>query len=377
MTERGQFRTCRRRWYLQTLESLEPKLPQLALCFGTGIHKALEVFYGSNRNEAKMLVAFEDWYVEENAKWEKGGIANEADLFQLYEMSKLGIEMLENYVKYDKVSKVKLGVPLAVEGVWRKGKKPKRIGPPKGYPKSAEVVLSESGRLLVPIVHPLTKEPVESGACMSGKIDLLTERATPKKGLWVVDYKTATSASSELGVDFDDQITGYDYTVWRWTGQIPRGVVYNYLIKSPVKEPRYSEKQEKLSAAKDQLTTPDEYRKALKAEGLIKGGRIIGDKYAECLDALLARGWDPWFKRYEVTRNLYQMERFEEHLWNEHVDMMDVKKDEKYYPNPQTFPFQVCQRCPVNRICLAMEDGSDVQGVIETNYQEAEDRKAV
>src|SRR4051794_37822026 len=46
VTERGSFRSCRRRWYLETIENLEPRGSlQWNLEFGTGIHRGLENFY--------------------------------------------------------------------------------------------------------------------------------------------------------------------------------------------------------------------------------------------------------------------------------------------------------------------------------------------
>lgn len=387
VTERATFRSCRRRWHLTTIENLQPKqADQFALNFGTGIHEALETFYAGRGARATRIKnaykVFDAWgKVEREA-------AIDNDAFQIVrEHEALGAGMLEQYFTYDEVASVQLGTPVAVEGKFKTtAYKPKR---PAGYPKSAEVIL-DNGRLLCPIVHPDTKEPLVGPdgrtPYLTARIDLLTERKTPKSGLWVADHKTATSAPADKGIDYDDQITGYCYVVWRWLDKIPRGVVYNVLIKNVPKEPRLVQPQKKefkqwanadglvLSTAKDQLTTPNMYRAALKEQGLMRGNRVMSDAHAECLGALIARGWDPFFRRYEVMRNAHELNSFEGHLVQEYDDMFEAYElPEKRYPNRSTWH---CPGCPVNKICLAQEDGSDVECIIDNQYVPGPDRKA-
>lgn len=389
VTERVGFRSCRRRWWLETIENLAPRMPIWALEFGTGMHSALEEFYNT-RSIKKAHKALDKWYVKEEKRAQENelqGLPGAEELLQeLWELKELGHQMLDNYVKYEKQAKISLGKILAVEGKFKKGVKFKNK-PPKGYPAEAMVERHPSGRLLVPIVDPVTKEPFvprHAGSYMggavylTGKIDLLTERATPKKGIWVVDHKTAAQAHQEDGLEFDDQVTGYCYIVWRWTGVIPRGVVYNDLIKQVPKEPRLVREGTKLSTAKDQLTTADQYREALLEFGHMqkKGGEIFSEKHAECLDALLTRGWDPFFRRFEPIRNEHQLLEFERRLAEEYWDMVACKEDplKHVYPNPMVLN---CRGCSMKRVCLAMEDGSDAQGLIDVEYIVGRDRKAL
>jgi RecB family exonuclease len=386
VTERGAFRTCRRRWWLTTIENLEPKQrTELEFDFGSGIHGALET-YRLNKGTAsrRQKLALDHW-----ARWSDNqqGIAVDEEEFQLaLERSKLGLGMLENYWEYDKTAPVQLGTPLAVEGQWITKALEFKPTPPAGYPPDAKVQRHESGRMLVPIVHPDSKLPYKRDdgqvPFLTARIDLLTVRKTPKSGLWVVDYKTAGKAPSDSGLDFDDQVTGYCYVVWRWTGQIPRGVVFDYLIKQEPKEPRVVQDRRKghhgeqtLSTAKDQLTTPNLYREALKEWGLMHGNKIPSTDHAACLGALLARGWDPFFRRFEVTRNIDQLMSFESRLVAEYEDMQYAGSGdpELLYPNQHTM---LCPRCPVRMICLAMEDGSDVEDMIENDFVVGPDRKA-
>jgi hypothetical protein len=396
VTERGQFRKCRRQWHLETIENLAPKRPTIELDFGTGLHSALEAYYLGAGEGAHDLDAahnaLDEWLAE--AVHKADDLEQPPEVHEeLIEHTALGHTMLDNYVRFDQASRVPLGDTIAVEG--QPVGDPTDWHVPKGYPPLARVTLHESGRLLVPIVDPETKQVLEPRSLrdpgrklaptsdmmhvpmLSARIDLLTLRKTPKKGLWVVDHKSAGSQPSDRGWDFDDQATGYCYVVWRWTGKIPRGVVPNYLIKQAPKPPRIVGKhKDKLSTAKDQLTTPDMYREALKEHGLIMpgSGRIASDDHAACMAALLERGWDPFFRRFEVTRNAHELESFERRLYAEYHDMREATYNEmQRYPNPSTY---WCPGCRVNSICHAMEDGSDYEDVIEHNFVQAEDRKA-
>lgn len=384
VTERGQFKTCRRRWFLETIENLTSKRPQLAFTFGTGMHAALEAYYlatgkGLKNPLAKAHMAFDDWYKEADAQLERDeqpmDVQNE-----LFNMHKMGHIMLDNYQDFNTTAKVNLGDVLAVEGLDAKTHKAIKTTNPTGYPKEATVVLHPSGRLMVPIVNPLTREPLtrkfngtDVTAYLTARIDLLAQRKTPKKGLWVVDHKTASKPWDPKWIEFDDQATGYCYVVWRLLAKVPRGVVFNVLIKDQPKEPRVGKKGD-LSYAKDQRTTPDMYREALREHGLLKRGKITSEKHADCMASLLAHGWDRFFFRYETTRNEHQLMSFEERLFFEYMDMEEaLENHELLYPNPDTYK---CRGCAVGPICLAMEDGSDYQDIIDNQYVLGEDRKA-
>ncbi len=200
-----------------------------------------------------------------------------------------------------------------------------------------------------------------------------------------MDRKTAAKAPSDKGLEHDDQLTAYCYGHWRLTGDVPRGAMYDVLIKQVPQAPRlikgnsknhpHNEEGEALSTAKDQLTTPDLYREALRDFGIMeKGGYISTEGHADCLASLLAHGWDRFFRRMETTRNLEMLLQFERRLFVEYDQMMDAKDNlDLCYPNPST---RLCGFCPVAPICLAMEDGSDWEDVMEERYEQGLDRKA-
>jgi hypothetical protein len=296
-------------------------------------------------------------------------------LDELKEFLDLGWNMLENYAEYAQ-AKDDFKV-LCVEGIWTPESKKYMddLHPP--YGPNAQPILHPSGRLMVPIVDPETKEPLPGPIYLSMRRDLLVYNTTPgKKGNWIMDHKTAGSQPSERGWDFDDQVTGYSYGEWRLTGILPRGMMANYLIKQLPKPPRLVRKDTALSSAKDQLTLASWYKDAAIAFKLAdRKGNWFSEAHAECYNALLSYGWDRFFRRFEMMRNFEEVMSFEARLYEEVKDIQAVVKDPiKAYPNPSIY--MNCPSCPVAPICQAMEDGSDWEDVIENRYQQAKDRKA-
>jgi PD-(D/E)XK nuclease superfamily len=387
VTERMAFRTCRRQWYLTTIENLEPRgAINWPFEFGTGLHSGLEAFYRAvgDLDEGDPLdnaiLAFNGWYEAVDAKIKKdlGDLA--APLRnELMEFHDLGIGMLENYNEFA-IDADDFYV-VAVEGVLtEKGKE--LLGgdfrPP--YSKGAHPVRHTSGRILVPIVNPNTHKRISSfkvggePVYLSSRLDLIVfRRSMGLRGFWIYDHKSTGSSPSERGLDFDDQVTGYDYSFWRLTGAIPRGTVFNYLVKQLPKEPRIVSTG--LSYAKDQLTLPNLYREALVEYGLMQNGRVTSDRHAACYAALLAHGWKRFFRRFEVERNEHELQMFEHRLIEEYTDMLDAYKfpATRAYPNLSQY---ICPGCPVDRICQAIEDGSDYEFIQDELFQQQEDRKA-
>lgn len=403
-TERGTFKTCRRRWHLEVVENLTPRIPAgMALDFGSGIHEALEAYYlrkadtpGYIQEAAapvlleNSLNAFDKWW-----EWADSRIEDDPDLMEeakislgneLIILGDLGEEMLHGYHQFAQVEDD--FTIHAVEGTmtgagksWLNKHSAEREHIAE-HSESAVVLHKDSGRMLCPILDPETRAPLKNKPCLSGKIDLVVlRRPDGKKGLWIYDHKTSSSSPSDRGMDFDDQVTAYCYIVWRWLGIVPRGVCFNYLVKQAPKKPRIN-KGDKLSTAKDQLTTAAQYRKELRARGLMsKSGRIKDGKptansptYAECYESLLAHGWDRFFVRHEVQRNIYELLNFESRLYDEWCDMIDCRDGElEVYPNMSRM---WCPGCEMAPICQAMEDGSDFENIIETRYMQAPDRKA-
>jgi hypothetical protein len=100
--------------------------------------------------------------------------------------------------------------------------------------------------------------------------------------------------------------------------------------------------------------------------------------YEEAYEALLSRGWDPFFQRHYTQRNIFELQSFEKRLYEEYMDMLDVYEEvSEAYPNFGQPHMPWCNWCSVAPICQAMEDGSDVDGIIESRYMNKPDRKAI
>jgi PD-(D/E)XK nuclease superfamily len=342
VTELYSFRTCRRRWYLETIQRMAPK-SQVTwyLIFGDCVHAALEAYYTPVRGKkpprklGPALVAFkaawsekDAWLREEYGPLYKMGIGDEWNDHLVK-----GEQMLIFYDQFDKSH------PL--------------------FDSVLGVGVEERG--FVPILDPTSGEAIP-GAWLTGKIDV---EAEVKYGVRIVDHKALASAHSSRALDIDDQLTGYNYIYYRNTDEIPFDSYYNVLVKSPPEPPRVL-KNGNLSQDKSQRTTWELYHQTILDMAL-----PVSD-YEEILEYLERKGWAQFYLREGVQRNFEQMESFENHLFHTYNDMQLALNDENLrYPNPSQY---TCPGCPVMAICQTMEEQGDVDYIIEEGYRIQEPR---
>lgn len=340
ITERGSFRTCRRQWYLETQDRLAHKdRVAWALIFGECIHSALQAYYTGNKRDLKAaLRAFKRAWTRENdslhanygALWEP--VSEEWNMY--YEK---GTTMLTYYDIYD----------AQAEWKW-----------------DEVIALDIEERAFVDIINPYTQEPLPGLPLLSGRIDMVVHR---KDGTWIIDHKTAASAYDARALDVDDQLTGYCYIWWRTTGEIPKGAIYNALIKEPPGPPRILKSGE-LSKDKSQRTTFDLYMAAI-----LENELMISD-YDEILSYLQEKGWEQFFLRDGVTRNEEELLSFEERLYHEYLDMAAVIAEPvKAYPNPSQ---RTCSWCSMLPLCQGMEERNP-EWVREQMYEEIPPRTQI
>lgn len=88
----------------------------------------------------------------------------------------------------------------------------------------------------VPLVHPETQEKLP--AVFTGKMDLITDNAL------IVDHKTASASPGDFFEARNNlQANGYTYAFLRMFGRLPRGFVFNTIIKGNTRrEPRLEPK---------------------------------------------------------------------------------------------------------------------------------------
>jgi len=345
VTERQGFRSCRRRWYYDTVRRLARKnqVPW-NLIYGEAVHTGLEHYYldwNKPRLRKKFLL---EAFV---AAWEKErDEVLMVDYGSFYDMGigdewiryrDLGLVMLEYYDLFE--SKQRFFEDI--------------------------IAVNVEDRAFVDILTPDGTKMLDR-PLLSGRIDLVGERKDGK--IWIMDHKTAAQTPSYAALDVDDQITGYAYIWWRITGELPRGVFYNCLVKDPPKAPRVNQ-DGNLSKDKSQRTTFDLYRAEIKAQGL-----KVAD-YTEILAALQKSGWSRYFVRDGSERNMEEIESFQERLYYEVDDMLAALEDENYrYPNPSQWN---CQGCSMLAICRTHEEQGDVDWVIDDLYEELPSRHEI
>lgn len=342
VTERGSFRNCRRQWYLEVQERLAHKnRVAWALIFGECIHAALEVYYKKNeRSLTKALNAFKrTWRTFDTELEEQYGGLYKSGIEEEWEMYKdKGIRMLTYYKQYDDQAEFDFDQVIAV---------------------------NIEARAFVDILDPYTEERLPGLPLLSGRIDLVVER---KDGIWIWDHKTAASAYTARALDIDDQLTGYCYIYWRLTGDMPRGAIYNALIKEPPGPPKILQSGT-LSKDKSQRTTYNLYMEAITENGHDES------EYEEILEYLKEKKWSQFFMREGVTMNEEQLLSFEQRLYHEYLDMDKcIEHPEWAYPNPSQ---RTCPMCGVLPICQAMEERGDPQYIKDNMFNVEEVRAAI
>lgn len=330
VTELATFRECRRAWYLEYVRELAPRTPIQALWFGTLIHTGLEGYYREGRSLQHALIDFDAAYQESLPKLEEGfGLTWESAAQEFLDAYQLGREMLTNYAEYEPMSGAE----------W--------------------TVTSLEDRVAVPIKSANGRSALKGSPKLKGRMDMVV---TTPEGLVIVDHKTASgpgSVASGRILEQDDQLTGYAYIFWRLTGDLPRYLVYDVLLKKPIKEPRVN-KDGKLSVDKAQGTSYNKYLAKINEMGLNPA------HYEEMLQFLLQQGWKPWFIREGTSRNMEQILNYQYNLYLQYAEMREVAKDSrKAYPSPSLLK---CQRCQFQSVCIAMDDGTDAESIIENSF---------
>jgi hypothetical protein len=183
------------------------------------------------------------------------------------------------------------------------------------------------------------------------------------------------SKPSLRALDVDDQLTAYCYIWWRLSGLVPRGAIYNVLVKEPPHQPALlktltKEGKQKLSTDKAQRTTLEMYLQAIKEHKLDKSD------YEDMLNYLNREDrWAQFFVRDGSQRNEEEMLSFEERVFTEYEAMREgLGEPRKLYPNMSQWN---CQNCRVISICQALEEREDPTWIIENQFRRATPRVKV
>lgn len=353
VTERADFRLCRRRWFLGTVKRWQPVGGAPHFWFGNLIHYALEHYYLAQMDdeddptspmeigdaEAYAYASYDHFLADTLPGIKKDlGFLWESVSDEYDTMIDMGRGMLAGYFLMERETGGQ-GSIVAVE---------ERLGVP---------IRNENGRAF------------PGSPRLTGRFDLVVEKAGG--AIWIIDHKTAAQKHNSAYLDIDDQLTGYAYVWFRTYGEVPRGQVYNVLLKKVPGPPRRLKDTKEgvpvLSQDKSQATTYSLYLAEIKRLGLDRR------EYQGMLTFLKERGWQDYYIQEGVFRNMAQLRQFELNLAHEWRDMRDVAAHpEKAYPSPSAIS---CPGCPVKLICQTMQDGGDVEAIIEGQFSIAPERR--
>jgi len=336
-SKRGCYLSCEAKFYWQFVRRLRPKVTPRSLWLGSLIHLALAEFYltimyfqeaaNVTREHAykeardAALAKFADKYDEEMQYLLTlpDNQFNEEAQEQAQKDFHLGISMLNQYHMF---------------------------------------AFEQDDFEVVDVECELEYRLPETNIVLKAHIDLLgmTNEGTPL----IREHKTAASLyDNYIDLQLDTQPTVYALIMaanYGWTR--PR-IEYNFLKKSALSEPRVL-KNNKLSVAKNQLTTPRLYRAAIERQGLREAD------YADYIEYLE----DNPIKTNHieiVTRNANEINHDIGSLKTVAKLMRKVEKRE-----PVMSPSHWCRTCSYNSLCKIKVAGGGVEEVIDALFKEAD-----
>lgn len=339
-SDRGGFRSCRRKWDFQShlRRNLEPKQDAMPLWFGTGIHYALEAHFDPNcpypfKSPAE---AFQCYVLATriNARQELPEGWQEEE--------EMGVAML-NYLMDD----------------WLQTRNALKTFVYKGVPQ-----LEINFQIEIPfdIKAHYPNSPYDR-AVYSGTIDRVV--VDDEGRLWGLDYKTAKTMKSSHFAN-DPQATVYP---WAMNEIYPEyetaGLIYWQMLKATPKPPEPL-KSGKISTAANMKTSRPLYRRALiDVYGSVEKAPAANIDKLNQLAMQESTERDAFVRRDKVYQNRHSQEAEGAKILMEVADMLNP--DLPLYPNPT---FMCPHMCSFFEECISMNDGSDWEGQLEMNTQQ-------
>lgn len=411
-SDRGTFKMCRRRWNWSspTRHNLIPK-PRIygidhRLWFGTGIHYALQHYYDP-RLRQDPVVTWESWF---ELQW-KGGLVSRNELKEFndrkpvpttsgayqvqgledllpdvdtdfwFELKDLGIGMMKFYKEYapsrDNFSVISVehdfSVPIVDEAGYPFYWEDTRKMPDHWLEEfeSRSVPENAYGPLWKMEYSPISHEyKILKQVHAKGRQDLIImDLETGRFG--IIDHKTTARVEEDYPkfLELDEQCTTY-----LWAGQEEAKlhdleyqkldfVIYQQLFKNYPKPPTMTQRGLPSINRQEEGTTAELFEKCIKENNL----QVIFDedvKLQAYYTWLVERGDKIFVDRKTVRRNHAQKVNCGRRLYYEALDMLSSPR---LYPNPtRTYP---CVNCAFRPPCIASEDGSDYESMLEDGYE--------
>ncbi len=408
-SDRGNFKSCRRQWAWSSpsRHNLVPRVQshgvRMPLWYGTRIHLALQKYYSKPSQDPvdAFLADFElQWngglihelelteFVDRmpipgpqpNTYWVKGlsellpNVEEKIDEFMMHK--ELGIGMLSFYrdtyaPKYDDFEVIQLEHLFSVPILDPEGNalyaQDTRTMPEDWEPTTEK---NEYG----PLIKYQGKANMFKQVHARGKMDVI---AKIDDGFIIRDYKTTSKLDDDYfrHLDLDEQCTtyltlaereakmyGFEYTDIDY-------IDYVALRKAFPRPPTITQRGLPSINRADESTTAEMFEEAVKALNLDIW--LKTDVKAKAYyDYLVASGDRQFIWPERVRRNEMQKKNAELRLYYEAIDMLD--KNLVLYPNPRKE--YLCLNCIFRAPCIAAEDGSDWQWMLDNNYIKNYDR---
>lgn len=338
-SERGTFKRCRWKWWLEFDQQLKPNMDIPALRFGSLIHGALAAYYKPGvRRGPKPAITFEKLYEADLAR-----VGKEYDRSEVQERwedaADLGVVMLERYHAHY-------------------------------HPDDEWKVLVTEFPFKVIIEHPKLKRP---WFYYTGILDGVWQNRSHGRKV-IPDHKTAAAIQTGY-LAMDPQATAYwtiGVTALQRHGLLAPdgsekldGMLFNFLRKAP-----RSDKTVDSSGYNRNKPTKEHYHDALKDQKISFDVKMKLDDLADLAarNRVIVLGEvskvqpAPYHARVPVYRGWYEREGLLQSVIAEWVDMEDVRKEAgedgmpAAYKNPGQF---TCPGCWALDICELHEIGQD------------------
>jgi hypothetical protein len=194
-----------------------------------------------------------------------------------------------------------------------------------------------------------------------GRIDLVLEDEYGE--LWIDDHKTTAQMREDTVtfLELDEQTGSYCWALQEMMSVKVAGALYNELYKGVPEAPKQNQRPRQgrwFSVNKQQDTSYELYLETVKVEDATAYEQGL---YDEILDHLKATG-NKYFRRTQIHRSQTELRNLGYTICLEAIDMLN---DPLIYPNPTKFR---CGFCVFRAPCLACNDGSDYQWILNDMY---------
>jgi hypothetical protein len=189
-----------------------------------------------------------------------------------------------------------------------------------------------------------------------GRLDALVEDEWGE--YWIVDWKTTARMRDNMAfLEVDEQLPSYNWAMEHILGIKIAGNMYAEIYKAYpqlLPENKVVRLGRRFSVNKQNPTSHDIVVAQLTAEGEPL------ELYEDYLNFLLAEGIT-YVRRTPMHRNRHELREMGERIKMEVREQLNP--DLLIYPSPSPFK---CDGCPVRPVCIGMNDGSDVQYILNT-----------